>query len=333
MAVLAVLIFHADAALLPGGFLGVDLFFVISGYLITRILLRELGETGGLDLARFYLRRASRLLPAVLVLLVAVTLTSTLVWRDETATLRPSVLATLGYVGNWWLIGAHQSYFVASGRPPMVQHLWSLAIEEQFYLIWPLVLVLLAAGGRGWWRRIGRGTGSPYPDRWPLPRRFGTVAMVSVLLALASTATMAVLAIRSDVPFGADSSRVYFGSDTHSMGLLLGAAFGALAENLSFQAPRRWRIRRWFTDLIGLAALAGLAVLAYQVTEFSPTLYRGGFLGVSAVAVALVATVARSGSRLGQLLDCRPLRWLGDRSYAVYLWHWPVIVVTRPGVD
>jgi peptidoglycan/LPS O-acetylase OafA/YrhL len=331
LAVLAVLVFHADPVRLPGGFLGVDLFFVISGYLITRILLGELGRTGGLDLTRFYLRRAVRLLPAVLVLLAAVTVTSTLIWRDETATVRGSVLSTLCYVGNWWLIGAHQSYFVASGRPPMLQHPWSLAIEEQFYLIWPLALTLLAAGSHRWWRRLGRG--EPYPDRWPLPRRFGTVTVVSVLLALASTSIMAALAIRDQVPYGSDSSRIYFGSDTHSMGLLLGAAFGAMAEKLAFQPPRSWRIRRWFTDLLGLTALVGMAVLAYRVNEFSPELYRGGFLAVSAVAVVLVSTVARPGSRLGRLLDQQPLRWLGDRSYSIYLWHWPVIVVTRPGVD
>ncbi|MGI8665280.1 MAG: acyltransferase family protein [Jatrophihabitans sp.] len=333
LAALAVLVFHADATLLPGGFLGVDLFFVISGYLITRILLGELGQTGGLDLVRFYLRRASRLLPALLVLLVVVTLASTLIWRDETATLRASVLATLGYAGNWWLIGAHQSYFVATGRPPMLQHLWSLAIEEQFYLIWPLVLVLLSAGRHGWRRRIGRAPTSPYPDRWPLPRRFGTVATASVLLALASAATMAALAIHEQVPYATDSSRVYFGSDTHSMGLLLGAAFGALAERLEFQPRRTWRIRRWVTDLIGLAALLVLLALFWRTSEFAPGVYRGGLLAVSAVATVLVSTVARRGSRLGRLLDIRPLRWLGERSYACYLWHWPVIVVTRPGID
>ncbi|HEY2043214.1 MAG TPA: acyltransferase family protein [Jatrophihabitans sp.] len=311
LAALGVLTFHADASLLPGGFLGVDLFFVISGYLITRLLLGEVCRTGRIRVAQFYLRRAIRLLPALLVLLVAVVAASALIWRDETATLADTVTASLGYYLNWWLIDARQSYFVASGRPPMLQHLWSLAIEEQFYLLWPAVLLLLNT------RR----------------RRFGRVAGVAITLALASTAAMAFLAIRQDVPFGADSGRVYFGSDTHAMGLLLGAAMGALAERLAAQPRRRWRFRCWPTDLAGLAALAGLGYVALTVTEFDPRLYRGGFLAVSALAAIAVSTATRPGSLLGRALDCRPLRWLGDRSYAMYLWHWPVVVVTRPGVD
>ena len=351
LAVIAVVLFHADSSLLPGGFLGVDVFFVISGYLITRMLLAELADGGRLDLARFYRRRAVRLLPAVFALIAAVVIASAVFWRDETSTLRDSVLASLTYVTNWWLSLAHQSYFVSSGRPPMLQHLWSLAIEEQFYLVWPLVLVVLAAGRPGRWLRIGR-----RPDEQPSTspagslsqRRLAVVAVTCLLLALASTALMAVIAIRSDVPYGADSSRIYYGTDTHSMGLLLGAAAGAAAEwsrrqtggrwqfgrwQLDRWLVGRWQLGRWLADAVGALALVALAVLVYRLDEFDPSLYRGGFLLVSAVAVVVVTAVARQGSLLGRALDWAPMRWVGERSYAIYLWHWPVVVVTRPDVD
>jgi len=316
LAVLAVLFFHADSSLLPGGFLGVDLFFVISGYLITRILLNELGETGKLDLTRFYLRRMFRLVPAVIGVVAAVTVGSVLVWRDELTTLPGSALSSIGYVANWWLIDAQQSYFVSSGRPPMFQHLWSLAIEEQFYLVWPVVLLVFVGG-----------------PRWLKPLRFGRIAWVALGLAVGSASLMGLIATRSGVPFAADSSRLYFGTDTHAMGLLLGATFGALAERLAFRPRKGWRVRTWPTDVIGGSALLALGILVFRVDQFMPGLYRGGFFGASALAVMAVSTVSRRGSLLGRGLDTAPLRWLGDRSYSLYLWHWPVIVVTRPGVD
>ncbi len=317
IAVAAVVVFHLRFSALPGGFLGVDVFFVISGFLITRLLLTEVVHTGTLRLGRFYVRRARRLLPGLIALMLCVTVAGTEVWRDQLSTLRGSVLSSLGYVTNWWLISDHQSYFAVSGRPPMLQHLWSLAIEEQYYLIWSAVIVLSTAA-------IGR-------LRWPAVRR---VAVIAAVLTIASTATMAVLAILGDIPYGTDSSRVYFGTDTHSMGLLLGSIAGACSVGLDPLRLRRPVGRLiWLSDAIAVAALAALAWTFTSVNEFEPWLYRGGFLAVDALALTAVLATVRPGSMLGRLLESPLPKWIGRRSYGIYLWHWPVAVVTRPGID
>ncbi|HEY1971612.1 MAG TPA: acyltransferase family protein [Pseudonocardia sp.] len=331
LAVTAVVAFHFAPTALPGGFLGVDLFFVISGYLITRLLLVEINSTGGIRARHFYVRRARRLLPAVITLLLVTTVASVLIWRDEVPNLPGGVLASLGYVTNWWLIGDHQSYFVATGRPPMVQHLWSLAIEEQFYLLWPLALAL-SAGAHLTWRRGGAArAGGPTTLT---PARLYRVVGLATALALGSTLAMAVIAVGTDVPYHADSGRVYFGTDTHAMGLLLGAAAGALAARGRLLAVRQ-RLPRGtlLTDAAALLALLGLALIVTRVNEFTPWLYRGGFLAASALGAVVVAAAPRRTSLLGRLLDHQPLRWLGQRSYSIYLWHWPVAVVTRPDID
>lgn len=350
VAVIAVVLFHLDPGYLTGGFLGVDLFFVISGYLITRLLLSERRRTGTVRLGRFYLRRARRLLPALGALLVVVVFVGGLLWPDQRPTLTGSALSSLGYVTNWWLIADQQSYFVAMGRPPMLQHLWSLAIEEQYYLLWaPAVIAVSAAW---WWRRRTS-------SAWRMPL---AVAWVAGGLAMASTVAMAYLAIRSNVPYQADSSRLYFGTDTHAMGLLLGSAVGALAavpwRSITRRPPRwvrpawraRWQPRpllpawiagdaargpagRWATDALAVAGLAGIAWFFVSVDEYLPWLYRGGFLAFAAVAALAICCAARTGSRVGRVLDARPLAWIGRRSYGIYLWHWPVFVVTRPLID
>ena len=317
VAVAAVLVYHADPDWLPAGFLGVDLFFVLSGFLITTLLLGELRRTsaGGLRFGHFYLRRARRLLPA-LAAVIGVTLVAMCIWwRVDLRNDRADVPAVLGFAGNWWYVFRHQDYFAAVGRPSPFQHLWSLGVEEQFYLVWPVTLWLL-------WRFVRH-------------KRLMVIGAVALLGAIASSLWMAHLAAVGDVPYRASGSRLYFGTDTHAMGLLLGAA-GAVAriKVLSLRlrpGPRVPRIVR--ADAIALAATAAVIVLTWRMQEFSPSLYRYGFALFSLTALVAVLATAHCHGVAARVLACPPMRWLGERSYGVYLWHWPVFVFTRPHLD
>jgi peptidoglycan/LPS O-acetylase OafA/YrhL len=309
LAVIAVVVYHLGTTgvpqLLRGGFLGVDVFFVLSGYLITSLLLVEVGRTGRISMAGFYQRRARRLLPALLAVLLAVGGFGSFVLTDLAAKLRGELVAALGYVSNWWLIAQHSSYFGGGGRPSPLTHLWSLAVEEQFYLVWPVVLIVLVRFGA---QRRG----------------------VLIGLAVAITASTIAGALLYD-PW-TDPSRVYYGTDTRALAPLIGAALALCLRPWRYGSVQDGGARRWL-DPAGVGALLALAAIAALLKDNSPLVYRGGFAVIALLAAVVVGVAGHPASRLGRLLGRAPLAWLGERSYAIYLWHWPVFVLTRPGLD
>ena len=307
VAVLAVLLYHGRVRWFDGGYLGVEAFFVISGYLITALLLQEDRLTPSISLRQFWIRRARRLLPALYVLLVGVVIMAALVATDAMGDIRRQIVGALFYVTNWQLIITDQSYFEAFGRPSPLQHLWSLAVEEQFYLLWPIVMV---AG----------------------LRILGRVRLLQFTLTgiIASTAWMWFLY----EPL-TDPSRVYYGSDTRVAGMLVGAALAFLWQ--PWRMGRVWTRERGpmarITDGLGIAGLVGLIWLFHTLLEDSARLYRGGFLITSSLTAVVIAAATVPTGRLGGWLAVGPMRWIGQRSYSIYLWHWPIFVFTRPRLD
>jgi len=304
ISVLAVVFYHADFVLIPGGFLGVEVFFVISGFLITTLLTEERMTKGQIDLKQFWIRRARRLLPALYLLLAVVSMAAILVYTDAAGRMGGDVLAALAYVSNWWDIYLKESYFAQAGRPPMLRHLWSLAVEEQFYLLFPPIFALVLL-------KFGKGKA-----------RIGII-----VVALASTIEMALLF----EPY-TDPSRVYYGTDTRIAGLLVGAVLA-----LSW-APWRSRLpaAKSAARVLDTAGVIGLVVIGWfltRVNEFDPFIYRGGFLMLDIACIVVIAVLVHPAAKLSRVLAWPPLVWIGLRSYAIYLWHWPIFVVTRPELD
>jgi peptidoglycan/LPS O-acetylase OafA/YrhL len=293
LAVAAVFLYHSRIDWLPGGFLGVDLFFVLSGYLITSLLLVEWEARNRIDLRRFWLRRARRLLPALVVVVLGTLILAAIFARQDLAHTRSDVLGSLLYFANWHEIVANRSYFNVMGNPSLLQHTWSLAVEEQFYIVWPLLLVPCLV-------LIGR-------------RRLPMLVIAGIA---ASTALMWILYRPND------PSRVYYGTDTRAFLLLMGIV-------IALVWPWIMRLRRAvpLLELLGIAALVATVLLFRQMQDFSPTLYHGGDLAAAFCFAVLVAAVAHPKTGIGDAFGVAPLRWVGERSYGIYLWHWPVIVL------
>jgi peptidoglycan/LPS O-acetylase OafA/YrhL len=304
IAVAAVFLYHARIDWLPGGFLGVDLFFVLSGYLITSLLLVEWEARNRIDLRRFWLRRARRLLPALVVVVLASLALAAIFARQDLAHTRSDAVSSLLYYTNWHEIIANHSYFNLMGNPSLLQHTWSLAIEEQFYIVWPLLLVPCLV-------LVGR-------KRLPMLVIAGIAASAALMWTLYNP--------------NADPSRVYYGTDTRAFLLLMGIL-------LALVWPWIQRLRQAvpLLELLGVSALVGTVLLFLRMHEFNPTLFRGGDLAAAFCFAVLVAAVAHPKTGIGEALGVAPLRWVGERSYGIYLWHWPIIVLlagvnTRPSV-
>ena len=294
IAVLAVVAYHLDAPWMGGGFLGVDMFMVLSGFLITRLLTREVDRTGSVAVPDFWIRRAKRLLPAALFVIMTATAAAALFYSaDQLRSIRGDALAALLYVANWRFIAASQSYFDLFAQPSPFRHLWSLAIEEQFYVVWPAI-VLLAR------------------------RRQSVLVATTVGLTVASVVAMFVLV------GDADPSRAYYGTDTRAQTLLIGCLLALYC---------RWRqgtVNQWAAPaaLLGLASIVAALVL---VDDNDRWMYRGGFSAFALCSAVVVLGVLGSPKhRLTRVLETWPMLAIGRGSYSIYLWHWPVIVFATP---
>jgi len=309
IAVTAVVLYHLGISWIPGGFLGVDLFFVISGYVITRLILDSINQSSALDLREFYAARLRRIYPAFIFMVVC-TIIFIGVWAPEAIKRFLSDLpyALTGSI-NWLLVARHQDYFEAIGRPPLLQHTWSLAVELQFYLIWPIILLTVL-------------------------KYFGkkNIARIALLIAITSGVTLFLVSLQLDQSNAQQVSHIYFGTDTHSLGLFLGSALAVswIPQNLSADIEKR---AQDVIDAIGVIGLLGLITAFLFIDEANASLYRIAFPLAGIFGCLVIISLVHPASRFAPLISSAPFRWVGQRSYGIYIWHWVIFQVTRPSVD
>jgi peptidoglycan/LPS O-acetylase OafA/YrhL len=309
IAVSAVILYHLGIAWIPGGFLGVDLFFVISGYVITRLLLDSIETHGKINLRQFYGARARRILPALFSLLTG-TMFIIVLWKPDAI---HRFLADLPYVltatENWHLVALHQNYFQSMGRPPLLQHTWSLAVEAQFYFIWPLLIIATL-------------------------RYFGKKSLVGVALAITiiSSALLFLYSIKVTDGSTTQISHLYFGTDTHSLGMFLGAALAVHWAPQNSEEGISVKIRDR-ADAIGIVGFLLLVSTFFFISESKPALYQFAFPLAAICSCGIIGALANPASRFAPLLSYKAIIWIGERSYGIYLWHWVILQFTRPTID
>ena len=309
IAVTAVLLYHLGISWIPGGFLGVDLFFVISGYVITRLILDSINQSSALDLRAFYAARIRRIYPGFLFMVIS-TIIFIGVWAPEAIKRFLSDLPyALSGTINWALVARNQDYFETIGRPPLLQHTWSLAVELQFYLIWPIILLTVL-------------------------KYFGkkNIARIALIIAIISGTALFLVSLQLDQSNSAKVSHIYFGTDTHSLGLFLGSALAVswIPQNLSANITRR---AQDVIDGIGVVGLLGLISTFLFIDESNASLYQIAFPLAAIFGCLVIISLVHPASRFAPIISTPPFRWVGQRSYGIYIWHWVIFQVTRPSVD